>query len=402
MLKRFFAIGAALVVAFSLSLSSFADDCLQLGFPYFGRVRFSKGSTVLYIGTNGDDPITGIRQEVTDSSSAGSSYIAFDLYPFGTFSKTFSTGAQTISYDVPAYYGSGGDTIPYSQNDSHGYQKRYTASISSGSNSISIQNNIISGGDYIIFGQVEYPAGSVSDVNDVFTGTGTLRVQSGNHFVDISNLEFKNISISNTYNDIVQFAVSFTVPYSMQFSSIRLMLNTKSSFDSQIQAFSISTGGFEYTDDVNSVAGLSSELAGWFSGLKSGISSGFQKIASFLTQRDEDAAQAEESADHEAVSEAQSQVSEIEAFESGLNSSISESVSDIDFTVPSSFGAALGAVGFVFGGMFSDLGGYQIVITIPLILGIMLVLIGRGTMALGRIVSANARASRQSDKGGEA
>lgn len=406
MLKRFACVAAALVVAFSLSLSSFASDSVQVPFPYFGRVRLSKGSTAIYTGSNGSDPITGITTSITDSST-GTTYYNIDIYPFGSFRKTFDTGSQTITYNVPSYHIIGDSTVlPYHQSasdETHGtFTKPYTGTISSGSSSVAYQNNSIAGGDYVLFGYFEYARGSVSSVDDIFTGSSWVRVMSGSHFVDVNDLQFSKVYSGASGNDVVQFTCSFTVPYSMTFSSIRLSIGTKSSFTSPIIGFGISSGGFEYTDSVNSIGGLSGELASWFSGLKSGISSGFQKIASLITSNRDDAAAAEESADHEAVSEAQSQVSEIESFESSLNSSITQSVSNIDFTVPSSFGSALGAIGFVFGGLFSDLGGYQVVITIPLILGIMLILIGRGTIALGRIVSANARAARRSDKGGEA
>lgn len=397
MLKRLFAIGAALAVAFSLSLSSFAatSDTLSLGFPLYGHTRVRQGGTQLYLSTDGTIPISS-DSSLSLNGSGGS--IIFDFFPMSNSVSLSELDVQTITH-------------PYYRLDS--YQRwldidsdrsRYENPLYNSdwqylhdpafdddfdfSQYTTLTCNSISSGDYVIEGTFVFSSGAIGSLenwNGMISGlTSTIIDGSGNSYpIGMTSPVFEFFTRGN--NDFINFRLCLDIPYSGIYQRLFFQLTSKSSGGvPSLKGFFVNTGSIKFQSATNTQS-LSILLGTWFDKL-------IGTIKANSVSDDDKAAQAEESADREAVSEAQSQVSEIEVFESGLNSSITESVSDIDFTVPSSFGAALGAVGFVFGGLFSDLGGYQIVITIPLILGIMLVLIGRGTMALGKYLDSTADA----------
>lgn len=410
MLRRFFAIGAAFALAFSLSFYSFAStsDILSIGFPLYGHTRVRQGGSQIYLSSNGSVPISS-DSSLSLNGSGGT--VIFDFFPMDHF---FFHETDINYIDIPVYefHSQFEDDLYlyfHSPSDS-GYQSvdnplcdfgaevtyiRETIDLGQWSN---IDCNSIESGQYVLEGTLVFSSGAIGSVdawNSMISGlTVTVVDSDGNSYpIGMTSPVFDYFTRGN--NDFINFRLCLDIPYSGVYQRLFFQLTSKSSGGvPSLKGFFVNTGSIKFQRATNTQS-LSILLGTWFDKL-------IGTIKANSVSDDDNAAQAEESADREAVSEAQSQVSQIEVFESGLNSSITESVSDIDFTVPSSFGAALGAVGFVFGGLFSDLGGYQIVITIPLILGIMLVLIGRGTLALGRIISLNARAARRSDKGGEA
>ena len=415
--------GLVVALFFCLSISSFATDTVNLGFPYFGYARLRKGSSAIFTGVVGSDPITGINQTVTDSVGSSSS-ITIDLFSGGQYSKSFNGETYSFSYPIPEYdirnQTDSGDQVwnVYTTNNPNNtgststifYDDRYeylglevsdyvykNISISSGSSSVSISNNTISGGDYIIFGHFDYAHGAITDINDLFTGECMVRVFNGNNYTEISGYDFSKALTLSSANDSAQFAISFSVPYSMEFNYISITLNTKSSFTSQILEFGVSTGGFEYKDNVSSIGGLSAELAGWFSGLKSGIASGFAHISDLIKKRDNDASEAASNADNSQLQNVQSEISNIEQFETITNNAIQSQMQNIDFSIPSSYGGALAAISFMFTSIFNSLGVYQYVIMMPLVLGIMLLLLGRGSLALGHILSTPIKAVGKKD-----
>lgn len=407
MLKRFFAFGAALAVAFSLSLSSFAStsDAISLEFPFYGHTRVRQGGTQIYLSSEGSQPITS-DSALSLSGSGGT--LIFDFFPMVNSVSLSTVDVNTIShpyYNLSSYshwLRIDSDQFRY-ENPLYNSDWEYTNDPAFDddfdlSQYTSLSCNTISSGDYVIDGTFVFDNNAIGDLDtwdSMISGLTAVVIDTSLNAYPVSMTAPVFQVYQRNNQDFVNFRLCLTIPYSGEYSRIFFQISSKSSAGiPSLKGFFVNTASVKFQSASNTQS-LSILLASWFDKL-------IGTIKANSVSDDDKAAQAEESADREAVSDAQSQVSEIEAFESGLNSSITESVSDIDFTVPSSFGAALGAVGFVFGSLFSDLGGYQIVITIPLILGIMLILVGRGTMALGRIVSANARTSRRSDKGGEA
>lgn len=411
MLKRFFAIGAAFALAFSLSLSAFADSntTLYLGFPLYGHTRVRQNNSQIYLSSEGLEPISSDSASGLNGS-AGS--IVFDFFPMsdpvtfiGHDQETISIPYYAFSFDssdeVYLYFHNATDS-GYSRVDNPIYG--FDSEVIHDSQTIDhrqyteVYCNEISSGQYVLEGTLIFDQNAVGSLDaweNMFSGLSctVIDTNSNSYPIGMTAPVFRYYRRNN--QDFVNFRLCLDVPFTGQYQRLFFSINSSSSSPIPVlKGFLVNTGSIRF-EEANSTQSLSILLGTWFDKL-------IGTIKANSVSDDDKAAQAEESADREAVSEAQSQVSEIKSFESSLNSSITESVSNIDFTIPSSFGAALGAVGFVFGGLFSDLGGYQIVITIPLILGIMLILIGRGTLALGRIVSSNARAARRGEhKGGE-
>lgn len=401
MLKRLFAIGAALAVAFSLSLSSFAatSDTLSLGFPLYGHTRVRQGGTQVYLSTDGSIPISS-DSSLSLNGSGGS--IVFDFFPMANSVRLYEDDTNQLI--IPYYeftFDSENDQYLYFHNPTDsGYSRIDNPIYGFDSQVVTLYESIdlsqttiidcdsIESGQYVLEGTLVFASsaiGSLDNWNGMISGlTSTIIDGDGNSYpIGMTSPVFEFFTRGN--NDFINFRLCLDIPYSGVYQRLFFQLTSKSSGGvPSLKGFFVNTGSIKFQSATNTQS-LSILLGTWFDKL-------IGTIKANSVSDDDKAAQAEESADREAVSEAQSQVSQIEAFESGLNSSITESVSDIDFTVPSSFGSALGVVGFVFGGLFSDLGGYQIVITIPLILGIMLVLIGRGSMALGKYLDSTADA----------
>lgn len=399
MLKRLFVIGAALAVAFSLSLSSFAADTLSLGFPLYGYTRVRQGGSQVYLSAEGSIPISS-DSSLSLNGSGGS--IVFDFFPMvNTVNLTeYNVASLFFPYVMVEASGTSNQYLYFSQPTEHGYDRvtnpmygfdsdvYFEESEIDLSQYTSLSCKQVESGQYVLEGTLVFASGAIGSLDNwygMISGlTSTIIDGDGNSYpIGMTSPVFEFFTRGN--NDFINFRLCLDIPYSGVYQRLFFQLTSKSSGGvPSLKGFFVNTGSIKFQSATNTQS-LSILLGTWFDKL-------IGTIKANSVSDDDKAAQAEESADREAVSEAQSQVSQIEAFESGLNSSITESVSDIDFTVPSSFGAALGAVGFVFGGLFSDLGGYQIVITIPLILGIMLVLIGRGTMALGKYLDNTAEA----------
>lgn len=406
MVKRFVAFGSAVLLALSLSVCSFASSSsVSLGFPFFTRLdlRRSISSDYIYQGTAGSRPISGVAADVDGSSFASGSMFVYDFYLGGTSSVSVSGDSKTFSYKVPyggqfllsedASYWQGshvsGNYYDGIFTDHYVEEKTYTVTIPASTESVSIKNNTISGGDYAITGFFDFPSGTIETIDQLFTGEAAAALIYGSEneriAADVSDLRF---TLSNSDRQLVQFMTVINVPESVSDISsgrVQLRLFTNSNVSAPITRFGVNTGGFEYKDTVSGIGGLSAQLANWFSGIKSQLGG----IAQLLRLQQDDASQAASDADRAAVSEASSAVQEIHQFEADLNTNITSSVSQIDFTVPSTSGflGAMGAITVVMGSIFENLGAYQFVITIPMILGIMLIFIGRGMLALGRIQS---------------
>lgn len=403
MLKRIFAFGAALAVAFSLSLSVFAftSDSISLEFPFYGHTRVRQGTTQVYLSSDGSQPITS-DSSLSLSGSGGS--LIFDFFPMSSSVSLSEIDVQTIThpyYRLDAYQHWLRIDFDQSRYENPLYDSDWTYISDHAfdddldfSQYSTLTCNTISSGDYVIEGTFVFDNNAIGNLdswNNMISGiTATVADTSSNTYpISMTSPVYQVYKRNN--QDFVNFRLCLTIPYSGEYQRIFFQINSKNTNGiPSLKGFFVNTGSVQFQTASNTQS-LSVLLGSWFDKL-------IGTIKANSVSDDDKAAQAEESADREAVSEAQSQVSEIKSFESSLNSSITQSVSNIDFTVPSSFGAALGAVSFIFGSLFTDLGGYQVVITIPLILGIMLILIGRGTLALGRVISANARAQRDFER----
>lgn len=409
MVKRIVAFGSAILLALSLSVGSFAATNRSeviMGFPFFTTVNLRRAfdSNYIYQSTRGSRPLSGVSSDISSNISTGSMFV-IDFVLGGVFTET-NRYRNDFTYDVPSYAyiepNSGSQQLISGYTNSSGnftgyinslYTVEYTTQsvtgISDNSEQISLINASISGGDYAITGFFELPPNTIESIDQLFTGKATSTVFVGSESdpvsVDVSDIRF---NLSSAARQVVQFMAVINIPESVSSMSsgrVQLCLMTNSGVSAPLTRFGVNTGGFEYVDTVSGIGGLSAQLANWFSGIKSQLGG----IAQLLRLQQDDVQQAASDADNAAVSEASSAVQEIHQFEQDLNTNIISSVSQIDFTVPSTSGflGAMGAISVVMGSIFENLGVYQFIITIPLILGILLLLLGRGMAALGHILS---------------
>lgn len=419
MAKRFVAFGSAVLLALSLSVFSFASSSIvSLGFPFFSTVNLRRAydSNYIYQGSVGSRPISGIAADVNGSSFATGSMFVFDFNLGRTYSVSVSGDSKTFSYTIPfvdhwlisedaSYWQGSSFSGNYYESFPTGTgveEKTYTVNIPASSESVSIKNTSISCGDYAITGFFEFPSGTIETIDQLFTGEAGAALFYGSEneqiAVDVSDLRF---TLSSSARQVVQFMTVINIPESVSSITsgrVQLTLYTNSNVSAPITRFGVNTGGFEYRDTVSGIGGLSVQLSNLFSGIKSQLGG----IAQLLRLQQDDAQQAASDADRSAVSEASSAVQEIHQFESDLNTNITSSVSQIDFSVPSASGflGAMGAISVVMGSIFENLGGYQFIITIPLILGILLLLLGRGMSALGKYQDNQVRAARREQRYG--
>lgn len=419
LVKRILAFGSAILLALSLSVCSFAiSSTVSLGFPFFTKLNLRRAydSNYIYQGTVGSRPVSGIVSDVDGSSFATGSMFVFDFNLGGTSSVSVSVDSKTFSYTVPyggqflvsqdASYWQGSHVSGYYYDgiftDHYVEEKTYNVTIPAGTETVILNNNTVPGGDYAITGFFEFPFGTIEAIDQLFTGDANAILIYGSEndriAVDVSDLRF---TLSASDRQVVQFMTVINVPESVSNISsgrVQLTLYTNSDVSAPLTRFGVNTGGFEYQDTVSGIGGLSAQLANWFSGLKSQLGG----IAQLLRLQQDDAQQAASGADNVAVSEASSAVQEIHQFEQDLTTGISSGVSDIDFAIPSATGfvSALAAISFVMTSIFNGLGVYQFVITIPLILGIVLLLLGRGLQAVGRAQDIAVIADRRSERRG--
>lgn len=422
MVKRFVAFGSAMLLAFSLSVCSFAATNrseIIMGFPFFTTVNLRRAfdSNYIYQSTRGSRPVSGVSSDISSNISTGSMFV-IDFVLGGVFTET-NTYRNDFTYQVPSYAyiepSSGTSQLISGHTNSSGdftgyinslYTVEYTTQrvtgFSDNSEQIVLINTSISGGDYAITGFFELPPNTIESIDQLFTSKATSTVFVGSESdpvsVDVSDIRF---NLSSAARQVVQFMAVINIPESVSSMSsgrVQLCLMTNSGVSAPLTRFGVNTGGFEYVDTVSGIGGLSAQLANWFSGLKSQ----FGGIAQLLRLQQDDAQQAASEADNVAVSEASSAVQEIYQFEESLTSGISSGVSDIDFAIPSATGfvSALAAISFVMTSIFNGLGVYQFIITIPLILGIVLLLLGRGLQAVGRAQDIAVFAGRRSDRRG--
>lgn len=138
------------------------------------------------------------------------------------------------------------------------------------------------------------------------------------------------------------------------------------------------------------------------------IRSGFDSILGFLgVNRDKDESNYNAVTDpttNDEISEAQGMIDTVEGFESSLHGNITTEFDKVDFTTPTNLAAPVAFVADKVTKSVNALGGgFQPLVFVPLTLGIMLIVLGRGVTALGSLaksVSHSVSRSRSS-KGGD-
>lgn len=434
MVKRILALGAAVALILSLSVVSFADspsdnaitvsDSFFLGFPFYSRTRVRQNGTELYYGSAGN-PITSDSAE--NLNGAGGT-IVFDFYSRQqalTITNSGEVDVMVPDYntqysftpDMSVEYNNQGQ-ITYIENPVSGYQGRFVyGNMDFDINQImSVEGTKIQAGTYVIDGELSFPANSIGSVDNfismITSYSGSIVTNSGTYDIDFKHQDYEFHQRGDF--DRINFRISVDIPVSGIYNRFFFQIGSKLNSQQQplipsLKGFSVSTGAITF-EKASSIQGFSALVGNWFNSTISAIKSGFFDLRHLMNANRDDAGEAAKTSDQQSVDTAQSQVAAVESFEASTSQSINSGVSTINnsgyLTVPdytsssSGMGAALAAVGLIFAGVFNCLGGYQVVITVPLVLGIMLILVGRGTLALGRVMSANARAARRHEGGG--
>lgn len=138
------------------------------------------------------------------------------------------------------------------------------------------------------------------------------------------------------------------------------------------------------------------------------IRSGFDNILGFLgVNRDKDESNYNAVTDpttNAEIDEAQGMIDTVEGFESSLHGNINTEFDKVDFTTPTNLASPVAFVADKVTKSVNALGGgFQPLVFVPLTLGIMLIMLGRGVTALGSLaksVSHSVSRSR-SNKGGD-
>lgn len=412
MVKRLSAFGCAVLLTLLLSISAYAatSSVVHMDFPFFSRAVFQQPSgTALAQLDVGQRPFSSWASTVT---GAGSGSPAINFYLGNTFQLEGVQDTQTVSFDIPVYTGMTGGSQSIS-----GTQSQYgIISLSSGattyvlnrvdrtvsididnSETLTLKNDIVATGDYLITGYFDFAHqtfGGQDAVDQMFRSPRVRTVLSGKYEnIEVVHSQYTYIlsGAGQALRDRVSWSVLIRIPVAVQ-GNVRFDLYNFGDAIPSVTGFGVSTGAVEYQDSVTGIAGLSAQLANYFNKLISGIGS----IGSKITQQDQDAADAANDSTLRDDTASKSQdIDTIESFESSMLDGMNSNLDNVDFTVPTNFGAAATFVSWIVRGMFNRLGGYQIVIVFPLIIGLTLLLIGRGQSALGRIMSSPPSQSRE-------
>lgn len=389
--KRLFAIGAVFALAFSLSLSSFAStsDILSIGFPLYGHTRVRQGGSQIYLSSNGSVPISS-DSSLSLNGSGGT--VIFDFFPMDHF---FLHEVDQNSIDIPYYlfsFSSEDEPYLYFHNPTDsGYSRvdnpvygfnsdlRYSTETISFDQWSNIDCNVIESGQYVLEGTLVFSSGAIGSVdtwNSMLSGlTATVVDSDGNSYpIGMTSPVFDYFTRGN--NDFINFRLCLDIPYSGVYQRLFFQLTSKSSGGiPSLKGFFVNTGSIKFQSATNTQS-LSILLGTWFDKL-------IGTIKGNSVADDDTAARAVSDELTESNSQAQSKIEQIESFESNLNSDVSVTLSNIDLTVPNSFSAPLSFIGYVVTSVFNRLGNYQVIVIVPLILGIVLLMIGRGLIALG-------------------
>lgn len=253
-------------------------------------------------------------------------------------------------------------------------------------NTVIYSNNTVNLGTYDFNINVVFP--NVSKFN-AFSGywMGSFNTSWGEIPVRTQVQEVS--SNSNTFIKI--YKVTFDVPFTGSYTSFNIKYIGDSSAFTTIRVDSSVIDPNAYKPTQNQVTSLNG-FVGWLNGA---LDSLWGKIRSLFFDNDQTMAESVPSEAGELAGEVSSGAQTIHEFETNNFDSIETQQQYIDWDIPDDFGSsgdtgsAIGFVSMLFMGIYQALGvKVQYVIVVPLILGLVLLVLGRGSMALGKLVDS--------------
>lgn len=197
--------------------------------------------------------------------------------------------------------------------------------------------------------------------------------------------------VSANSNSLIKiYKVTFDVPFTGQYTKFNIKYVGDSSSFTTIRVDSSVIDPKAYNPTQNQVTSLNG-FTGWLNGA---LDSLWGKIRSLFFDQDQTMAESVPVEAGELAEEVSSGAQTIHEFETNNFDSIEQQQEDLDWDLPIDFGqasnptSALGFIATVFSGVFFALGSKVTpIIVIPLMLGLCLLILGRGSLALGRLVN---------------
>lgn len=195
---------------------------------------------------------------------------------------------------------------------------------------------------------------------------------------------------SNSDTLIKIYKLTFDVPFTGQYTKFNIKyVGDSSAFTTiRVDASVIDPNGYTSGAGPTTINGLSFYLTSMFDKF-------WGKVRSLFFDQDQIMAESVPSAAGELAEEVSSGAETIHEFETNNFDSIETQQENIDWDIPDDFGSsadtgsAIGFVSMLFMGIYQALGvKVQYVIVVPLILGLVLLVLGRGSLALGKLVDS--------------
>lgn len=195
---------------------------------------------------------------------------------------------------------------------------------------------------------------------------------------------------SNADSLIKIYKLTFDVPFTGSYThfNIKYFGGSDAFTTMRVDASVIDPNAYLNGVQVDSLAGLGSHLTSLFDKL-------WGKLRSLFFDQDQTMQESIPSELAEQNNTVRSGTDAIHNFETQTFDNIDQTQESIDWVTPDSFGSvdssgsAIGFVASIFTSFFNSIGSnMQNIIVIPLVLGLVLVVLGRGQMALGRALSA--------------
>lgn len=261
-----------------------------------------------------------------------------------------------------------------------------STSIQDRHNSYFVRNTYINQGAYDFNINVIFP--SLNSFNS-FSGIWSASVNTSWGEVPV-RVESQLVS-SNPDTLIKIFKLTCDVPVTGIYTKFNFKyFGSRNAFTTiRIDSSVIDPNGFNTTNSgVNSISGLGYHLTSLFDKF-------WNKVRSLFLDQDQIAQESIPPELTEQNNTVRSGTEAIHDFETQTFDNIDQSQESIDWETPDSFGSvdssgsAIGFVASIFTSFFNSIGSnMQNIIVIPLVLGLVLVVLGRGQMALGRALSA--------------
>lgn len=208
----------------------------------------------------------------------------------------------------------------------------------------------------------EFSLSSAASTDGLYYNTVTLYVDMpllyGEADSSVNRIDY-NLLVSGLPTDALYYNLNFS------FSSLNLDLPLSSSISDRSYFGSILTSGFERMVSA---------------------------LRTLISKNDSEYIAVTDPSTSQEIQEAQGMIDTVEGFESQLHANITTEFDKIDFTTPTNLAAPVAYIGDKVTRSMNSLGNYQPLIFVPLTLGIMLIMLGRGVSALGSLVSSSSRA----------